>query len=124
MKPILFILSTVLLLPAFWGRASCSGVGPYELIPGELFPHGRPVGQPYTARHPEIRMVRVSSVQEAERFREALAERYPECRIRYTRRVPPGTFEVGILRILDAEINGRGIAEIHFVETVKPAKKL
>jgi len=112
-----FIVSAILAL------ASCSTAGPYELTPGELFPHGKPVGQPRSSRQPEIRMVRVSSVQEAERFRTALVAKYPGCKIRCARRLPPGSREAGVIRIDDETINARGIAEIHFVETIKPHKK-
>lgn len=56
---------------------ACSDIKPYRLEPGELFPDGRPLGQFYTHKQPEIRMVRVSSVHEADSFCMALPEKYP-----------------------------------------------
>lgn len=102
---------------------ACSDIKPYRLEPGELFPDGRPLGQPYTHKQPEIRMVRVSSVNEADSFCMALPEKYPGCRIYYTHDTPAGTYEVGIIRIMDSAVITKGIKEIHFVETVKPKRK-
>ena len=102
---------------------ACSEVRPYRPEPGELFPDGKPLGQPYSAAHREIRMVRVSSVEEADSFYRALQDKYPECGTVYTYDVPDATYEVGIIRIMDSAVVARGIREIHFVETVKTAGK-
>lgn len=105
------------------GMLSCSEVSPYRLESGNLFPSGRPVGQPYSSRHRDVRMVRVSSVQEADSFYSAMRDSYPECRADYTHKVPDGTYEVGIIYIKDSAVIARGIREIHFVETVKPKRR-
>lgn len=113
-------------ISAFWTfplLMACSDVKSYCLEPGELFPDGKPLGQPYTYKQPEIRMVRVSSVHEADSFCLALPNQYPGCRIYYTHDTPVNTYEVGIIYIMDPMLNARGIKEIHFVETVKPRKK-
>lgn len=113
-------------IPALWVfpvLVACSDIKPYRLEPGELFPDGRPLGQSYTHKQPEIRMVRVSSVHEADSFCMALPEKYPGCRIYYTHDTPAGTYEVGIIRIMDSAVIAKGIKEIHFVETVKPKRK-
>lgn len=99
---------------------ACTEVQPYRLEPGELFPDGKPVGQPYSSRHRDIRMVRVSSMQEADSFYTAMRSRHPECCADYTHEVPGGTYEVGIIYIRDSAVIAGGIREIHFVETVKP----
>lgn len=105
------------MLPVFM---ACSEVRPYRLEPGELFPDGKPLGQPYTHKQPEIRMVRVSSAHEADSFYMALQDRHPEYETDYTHDTPAGTYEVGIVRIMDSAVIAKGIKEIHFVETVKP----
>ena len=70
--------------------------------------------------HRDIRMVRVSSMQEADSFYTAMRSRHPECCADYTHEVPGGTYEVGIIYIRDSAVIAGGIREIHFVETVKP----
>lgn len=103
---------------------ACTEVPDYRPERGELFPGGKPVGQPRTSRQTDIRMVRVSSAAEADSFFAALCRKIPPGgRMTYTREVPPGTYEVGIIRIQDAAINAKGIREVHFVETVKPERK-
>ena len=102
---------------------SCSEMKPYRLEPGELFPGGKPLGQPYTHKQPEIRMVRVSSVHEADSFCTAIRDEYPGCRISYTHGTPAGTYEVGIVRVMDSAVIAKGIREIRFVETIKPKRK-
>lgn len=103
---------------------ACSDVKSYSLEPGELFPDGKPLGQPYSYKQPKIRMVRVSSVHEADSFCLALPNKYPRCRIYYTHDTSVNTYEVGIIRIMDSMIVAKGIKEIHFVETVKPKKTI
>lgn len=102
---------------------ACSEVRPYRLEPGELFPDGKPLGQPYTHKRPEIRMVRVSSVCEADSFYMTLRDKHPKCETSYTHDTPAGTYEVAIIRIMDSAVIAQGIKEIHFVETVKPKRK-
>lgn len=125
---------------------ACTEVTPYRIEPGELFPDGKPVGQPYTSKRTDIRMVRVSSVQEADSFFTALCRngkyeqvftyhpssgrkmRYywadtADGEMLYTHDVPEGTYEVGIIHIRDSAINAKGIREVHFVETVKLKRK-
>lgn len=99
---------------------ACSEIRPYRLEQGELFPDGKPLGQPYTHKQPEIRMVRVSSVHEADGFYMTLRDKHPECEISYTHDTPAGTYEVAIICIMDSAVIAQGIKEIHFVETVKP----
>lgn len=125
--------------------ASCTPSPPYHLEKGELFPGNKPVGQPYTSKQTHIRMVRVSSVQEADSFFVALCRnrqydhiitgRYngmdmhyyrndsTDGEMIYTHDVPPKTYEVGIIYIWDTVINGKGIREVHFVETIKPSRE-
>lgn len=103
--------------------SACSEVKPYRLEPGELFPDGKPVGQPYSTAHRKIRMVRVSSVEEADSFYTALQGKYPACKTVYTYDVPCATYEVAIIRIMDSAVIAKGIREIHFVETVKSARE-
>ena len=110
----------VIIVSLMCGLLSCSEMRPYRLEPGELFPDGKPVGQPYSSRHRDIRMVRVSSMQEADSFYTAMRSRHPECCADYTHEVPGGTYEVGIIYIRDSAVIAGGIREIHFVETVKP----
>lgn len=100
--------------------AACGEVRPYRLEPGELFPDGKPLGQPYSSVRSDVRMVRVSSADEADSFCMALRDRHPECRVSYTRGTPAGTYEVGIVRIMDSTVIARGIREIRFVGTVRP----
>lgn len=124
---------------------SCTAAPAYRLERGELFPGNEPVGQPYAPKRTDIRMVRVSSVQEADSFFVALCQnmRYTRiftcrhdgmkvwyCRndktggeMTYTHEVPSGTYEVGIIRIMDSVINGKGIREVHFVGTIKPSRE-
>ena len=102
---------------------ACSEVRSYSLEPGELFPDDKPLGQPYTHAQPEIRMVRVSSVHEADSFYTAIRDKYPECSVSYTHTTPAGTYEVGIVRVMDSAVIAKGIKEIRFVETVKPKEK-
>lgn len=115
---------------------------PVRLEGVELFPDGKPLGQPYTAEMSDIRMVRVSSVREADSIFAALSRninygnvvsyplpdgdsiRYSKDektgnKMIYTHRMQLETYEVGIIYIQDPAVNAKGIREIHFVETVK-----
>ena len=125
---------------------ACTEAPSYRLEPGELFPDGKPVGQPCTSKRTDIRMVRVASVQEADSFFAALCRngkyrhvftyhpsggremRYYRAgttggEMLYTHDIPEGTYEVGIIHIRDSTINAKGIRELHFVETIKPSKE-
>lgn len=129
-----------------WMMVSCTTVPAYHLEKGELFPGNKPVGQPYTSKRTDIRMVRVSSVQEADSFFVALCQnenyehvftyyrtdgKNTRCyrndmtdgEMIYTHEVPAKSHEVGIIYIRDSVINGKGIREVHFVETIKPSRK-
>lgn len=108
---------------------------------GELFPKGKTIGQPYTSRQTDIRMVKVSSVTEADSFYMALCQKDENAHILrykykgqdfwlyrndesggnmiYTHHVHSGTYEVGIIYIRDSCINSRGIREVRFIETIK-----
>jgi len=113
-------VSAMGLLPAL---AACSEVKPYRLQPGKLFLDGKPVGQPYMSRMTSIRMVKMESVQEADRFFVALCRNkssVSDDRMRYTHEMPSHTQEIGILYISDSLINAQGIREVHFVKTIEP----
>lgn len=108
----------------------------------ELFHNGKPLGQPYTKEMADIRMVRVSSVNEADSLFTILSRnsdygdvlsyclpdgdsiRYSrnentDGKMLYTHRTLIGTYEVGIIYIQDSAINNKGIREVHFVKTIK-----
>lgn len=115
---------TIVGLTVVWLSSSCTEVPAYRLEKGELFPDGKPVGQPYTSKRTDIRMVRVSSVTEADSFFVALCRnRQANVTMTYTHEVPERTYEVGIIYIHDSVINARGIREVHFVETFKTKRK-
>ncbi|MEG1671730.1 MAG: hypothetical protein RR278_07030 [Mucinivorans sp.] len=137
-KRIVYWLSIFFLMTV---TVTCAEGPTYRLEKGELFPGGKLVGQPKTSKMTEIRMVRVSSRQEADSFFVALARNdkhkctlhykhgYGWCcrnqktggEMIYTSKVPSGTYQVGIIYIHDSLINARGIKEVHFVETIKSA---
>lgn len=140
---VIVCLSTAFLLA---GITSCMDVSTYQLENGELFPGDKLVGQPYTSKRTDIRMVKVSSVQEADSFFVALCRNskyepiFTYCQpngrkmlyyqnnmtngeMLYTHEVPEGSYEVGIIYIQDYVINKRGVREVHFVETIKPKIK-
>lgn len=117
-------------------------VSSFSPLADELFPKGKPVGQPYTRTRPDIRIVRVESAGEADCFYCQLCgeneimrygtggeevfycknQKTSGCMI-YTRPVSCGTHEVGIIHIYDTAINRAGITEVRFVETVKVRSK-
>jgi len=103
--------------------AACADMEFRAPEPGELFPGGKPLGQPRSSACPEVRMVRVSSVREADDFHRALRERYPGCAAVYVRREPAGAGEVGIIRIADSAMAAGGVREIRFVQAVRPMGK-
>jgi hypothetical protein len=104
-----------------------------------FFPQGKPIGQPLSRLHTDIRMVRVDSYREAYDFFlsacgseahvfrfEQLPYLYCKCTLRdmddiliFTDRATPNTYETAILYILSDSIKRNGIGEIRFVETVK-----
>lgn len=126
--------------------SACAEAPAYRLENGELFPDGNPIGQPYAPGQTDIRVVRVSSVQEADSIFATLCRNgkyehiftfYPpegrkmQCyrtdasngEILYTHDVPKGTYEVSIIHIRDSAINARGIREVHFVKTIRRKRK-
>lgn len=136
-------LSTAFLLA---GITACMKTATYRLANGELFPNGSPIGQPYTPKRTDIRMVKVSSVQEADSFFVVLCrnnkynhiftydlpngkkveyyqKKMTNGEMIYTHEVLDGTYEVSIIHIRDYTINDKGIQEVHFVETIKPQIK-
>lgn len=118
------IRQTATWLAAVSAISSCTEAPPYQLETGELFPDGKPVGQPYTSKQTDIRMVRVSSVHEADSFFAALHRNDTTGgKMIYTHEVPEGTYEAGIIRIQDSGINAKGVREVHFVETIKPKRQ-
>lgn len=98
---------------------SCSEMPPSHLSLGEVFPDGKPVGQPFSQGCLDIRMVKVTSVQEADSFYAAMRTHYSECEVTYTHDVPADTYEVGVIYFRDSVTIQRGVKEIHFVETMK-----
>lgn len=104
-----------------------------------FFPGGKAIGQPFTSKQTYIRMVRVCSFDEANRFFRRLytawghIEKYshsghfyyraslPEDRgyFLFTDKVVPKRNEVAILWVKVPYLLERGISEIHFVETIK-----
>lgn len=101
-----------------------------------LYRDGKPVGQPFTSQHTDIRMLRVSSYKEAWDFFMDLskgtgklqnhsASPFTYCRYTlpgnkgyfiFTDKVKPKRNEVAILWM---HIDSIAIKEIHFVETIK-----
>lgn len=101
-----------------------------------LYQNGKPIGQPFTSRHPHIRMLRVGSYIEARDFfmnlskgigklqmydvnsymyyRYALPEK--EGDLIFTDKVKPKRNEVAVLWM---RIDSIAIKEIHFVKTIK-----
>lgn len=113
-------------------------VTPLHTNDNGLFPKGKLLGQPYMHARPDIRMVRVCSVDEADSFyyhlcgnNEILKYRMDSkdvfyCKNKstggtmiYSHHVPPGTYEVGIIHFLDTVINRLGITEVHFVKAIR-----
>lgn len=125
--------------------ASCTTTPVYHLERAELFSGKELIGQPYSSKQTNIRMVRVCTVQEADSFFVALCRNMgydhvftcrrngmmlQYCRneqtdgeMIYTHEVPFGTYEVGVIYIMDFVINSKGIREVHFVETIKTNKQ-
>lgn len=127
-----------------WMTAACTGMTVHH-EKGDLFPDGKPLGQPFSPTQAHIRMARVESVQEADSFFLALCRKagyayfatyycpngksllhyrhkMSGSEVFYTHHTPAGTYEVGIIYIRDSVTNAKGIREVHFVETVKPKK--
>lgn len=113
-------------------------VAPLHSNADGLFPKGKPLGQPYTHARPDIRMVRVSSVDEADSFYYHLCGDNEILKYRtngkeafycknkstggtmiYSHHVRSGTYEVGIIHISDTFINRSGITKVHFVKTTR-----
>lgn len=131
------LLVVILILPSLvQGRALGS---PYGEMRGRLFVNGRPIGQPLSSRQPDIRIVRVASVHEADALFLGLclncrvARRMHEgvewfsCRLPphyggslyYTHRPLRGWRVVGTVYVCSPLLNEWGFTEIRFVETVK-----
>lgn len=101
-----------------------------------LYPAGKPIGQPFTSRQTDIRMLRVDSYQEARSFFMNLCRgsgklqmysiktftcyRYTlsgnKGHLIFTDKVKPKRNETAVLWV---SIDSIGVKEIHFVETTK-----
>lgn len=132
-----FILLLLLTLPAVISGSDV--IPPCDELHGKLFPGGKPIGQPLSSAHPEVRIVRVESGQEADAAffglclknritrRMYKGEEWLVCRLSqryggwlcYTRRPLRGWRVVGTVYIRSPLLNGWGFAEIRFVETIK-----
>lgn len=133
----LVVLSIILMLSAC--GADNAGTRPHEEMHERLLPGGRPMGQPLSSRQPDVRVVRVESVHEADSIFLGLCLRFPVERMRYggeewrvcrlpepyggyicyTHRPLRGWRVVGTIYIRSPGLNGWGFSEIRFVETIK-----
>lgn len=120
---------------------------PENLLPAErilyhLFPTGKAIGQPFTSKQTDIRMLRVNSYQEACDFFYLLCNGqdglkpyvyngYTYCiynipdskgRLVFTDKVVPKRNEVAIIYIQSEDICRNGVRRIHFVEAIKIRK--
>lgn len=102
-----------------------------------LFPDGKPIGQPFSRFHTDIRIMRVGSYGEAYDWFASVCDRditlytdtlsqYRYYRLRYedgflifTDKVNPDTHEVAVLLVFSDSVINKGISEIRFVETIK-----
>lgn len=134
------LLLVILTLPSL--VLGSAGISPYEEMRERLFVNGRPIGQPLTSRQPDIRVVRVESVREADSLFFGLClkcrvirrifrgEEWFACHLPphyggwlyYTHRPLRGWRVVGTVYVRSPLLNKWGFTEIRFVETVKLKK--
>ena len=137
-----FLLVGILTMVMAGGRHSAplpKAQEPREAIREILFKDGRLIGQPLSVRQPDVRVVRVESVQEADSIFHAMClgqkvivrmYKGDECQTCY---LPPhyggslhyhhiplsGWRLAGTVLVSSPRLNGWGVKEIRFVETVK-----
>lgn len=133
-------LLIILTLPRL--AAGSAGICPYKELRGRLFVNGRPIGQPLSSKHPEVRIVRVESSHEAQELflgmcpgcriirRMYKEEEWFACRLPpqyggwlyYTSRPLRGWHLAGTVYVRSPLLNRWGFKEIRFVETIKIKK--
>lgn len=139
------ILGIFILLISLAGISACTKADKSQIVEipetssilqQNLFPGGRPVGQPFSRFHPNIRMLRVDSYAEAYDWFVYSCDNITLCTdtlspyryyrssykdgfLIFTDKINPNTHEVAVLLIFSDSLLNKGISEIHFVETIK-----
>lgn len=110
-----------------------------ERIMNHLFPAGKAIGQPFTSKQTDIRMLRVESYKDAYDFFIRLCDNPNSLRfykrngyiyyiyhlldnkghLVFTNQVVPQRNEVAILYLHNTTVERYEIKQIHFVETIK-----